>query len=429
MSITLDHKKKSLKVLSHLRQSLLVSAILIGSIQVASAQGGISSKENLLGQRNVITTAVPFLTITPDARAAGMGDIGVATAPDANSIHWNPGKLAFTEGDGGISLGAAPWLRSLVPDVWFYYLSGYTKVGDKKRGTVGGSLRYFSLGNIEFTDELGNPQGSDEPKEFSLDFSYSLQLSKKFSFGIATRYINSRLVSKRVFNGIEIRPGQAVAGDLGAYYKDKIDINKREFEWALGASITNMGSKITYTTDANRDFIPVNLRVGTYWQTEIDEHNKIGFGIDFNKLLVPTPQPVYVQNSAGQDSIYDDGSKQISTWITSDDPTISGMLKSFGDAPGGIREEFKEIITNIGMEYWYEDQFAVRAGYFHEAETKGGREYMTLGVGLRYNVFGLDVSFLRPFKQRHPLENTLRFTLLFDLEAFTNQSNNTATPR
>ncbi|MCB0734184.1 MAG: type IX secretion system outer membrane channel protein PorV [Flavobacteriales bacterium] len=399
------------------------------SATTASAQGGISSSVDLLGQRNVITTAVPFLTITPDARAAGMGDLGVATSPDANGVHWNPGKMAFIDGDGGISLGAAPWLRSLVPDVWFYYLSGYSKVGDKKRGTVAGSLRYFSLGNIEFTDENGNPQGSDEPKEFSIDLSYSLQLSKKLSFGISTRYINSRLVSKRVFNGIDIRPGQAVSGDLGAYYKDKIDINKREWKWAVGMAITNMGNKITYTTDNNRDFIPINLRVGTFWETEIDEHNKIGFGIDFNKLLVPSPQPQYVQNSAGQDSIFPDGSKQIETWYTPDDPVIAGMIKSLGDAPGGFREEMKEFMTSVGMEYWYEDQFAVRAGYFHEAPTKGARKYMTLGVGVRYNVFGLDVSFLKPFKQRHPLENTLRFTLLFDMEAFTKQNSSSSSSR
>lgn len=399
-------------------------------IQLSFGQGGISPviKDNssLLGQRNVITTAVPFLTITPDARAAGMGDIGVATSPDANSIHWNPGKLAFVDDDGGVSLGAAPWLRSLVPDVWFYYLSAYSKVGNKKRSTVAGSLRYFSLGQIEFTDQLGNAQGSDEPKEFALDFAYSLQLSKKLSLGIATRYINSRLVSKRVYNGVEIRPGQGVAGDIGMYYKDKIEINKRDWNWSLGAAITNMGSKITYTNDANRDFIPINLRIGTFWQTEIDDHNKIGFGVDFNKLLVPTPQPVYVKNSSGQDSIYPDGSKQLETWQTSDDPVLAGMIKSLGDAPGGFREELKEFITNIGAEYWYEDQFAIRGGYFHEAKTKGGRQYFTLGVGIRYNVFGLDISYLKPIQQRHPLENTLRFTLLFDLDAFTNQNNSSS---
>jgi hypothetical protein len=425
LPIAFTYKIKDLKVKTVIRALALGVLVFIFSNEQAKAQGGINTKVDLLGQRNVITTAVPFLTISPDARAAGMGDIGVATSPDANSIHWNPGKMAFIEKKGGISLGAAPWLRALVPDIWFYYLSGYTKIGDKQRSTIGGSLRYFSLGNIEFTDDNGDAQGSDEPKEFSLDLSYSLQLSKNFSFGIATRYINSRLVSKRTVNGIDIRPGQAVAGDIGAYYKNKVEIgpNKREFDWSVGAAITNMGSKISYTGGSKRDFIPINLRIGTFWQTEIDEHNKIGFGIDFNKLLVPTPQVVYIQNSSGNDSVFSDGSKQIDTWITSDAPFLQGMLNSFGDAPGGIGEELKEFVTNIGMEYWYEDQFAIRAGYFHEAETKGGRKYATLGIGIRYEVFGLDVSYLQPFKQRHPLQNTLRFTLHFDLEAFNGQSN------
>ncbi|MBO6515920.1 MAG: type IX secretion system outer membrane channel protein PorV [Bacteroidia bacterium] len=394
------------------------------SSQIAFAQGGLQTDENLLGQLNTITTAVPFLTITPDARAAGMGDIGVATSPDANGLHWNPGKMAFIEQNAGLSLGAAPWLRRLVPDIWFYYLSGYSKVGDKGRGTVAGSLRYFSLGNIQFTDEFGNPQGSDEPKEFAFDLSYSLQLSKKFSFGIATRYINSRLVSQRATN-VDIRPGQGVAGDMGAYYKDKIKINGRNYDWAFGASITNMGTKITYTNAANRDFIPINLRIGTFWETEIDEHNRIGFGVDFNKLMVPTPQPLYLQNGSGQDSIFDDGTRQIVGWTTSDAPVLSGMFSSFGDAPGGFREEMREFITNVGMEYWYDDAFAIRAGYFHESETKGGRKYLTLGAGIHYNVFGLDISYLMPFKNQHPLQNTVRFTLLFDMDAFTNQGGST----
>jgi hypothetical protein len=394
--------------------------------QMALAQGGLQTQlptdDNLVGQLNTITTAVPFLTITPDARAAGMGDIGVATAPDANGIHWNPGKMAFVEENAGLSLGAAPWLRRLVPDIWFYYLSGYTKVGDKGRGTLAGSLRYFSLGNIQFTDEFGNPQGSDEPQEFAFDLSYSLQLSEKFSFGIATRYINSRLVSKRATN-VDIRPGQAVAGDIGAYYKDKIKISGREYNWAFGASMTNMGAKITYTNDANRDFIPMNLRLGTFWETEIDEHNKIGFGIDLNKLMVPTPQPVYLQNDGGQDSIFPDGTRQITGWTTSDAPVMAGMFQSFGDAPGGLREELNEFIINAGMEYWYEETFALRAGYFHEAATKGGRKYLTLGAGIHYKVFGLDFSYLMPFRNQHPLQNTVRFTLLFDMNAFTQQNN------
>lgn len=419
-----------MKVTSKVNSYIVLGAMLLAS-QLTYAQGGISNNlptdKNILGQLNTITTAVPFLTITPDARSAGMGDIGAATTPDANGAHWNPGKMAFVEEDGGLSLNAAPWLRKLVPDIWFYYLSGYAKVGDKKRGTVSASLRYFSLGNIQFTDELGNPQGSDEPKEFSFDVGYSLQLSDNFSFGISTRYINSRLVSQRASN-VDIRPGQAVAGDIGAYYKNDTKISKRKWDYSIGAAITNMGNKITYTNDANRDFIPTNLRIGTFWETEIDEHNKIGFGLDFNKLLVPTPQPEYLQNSNGADSIFADGSRQIVGWTTSDAPFLSGMFSSFGDAPGGFKEEMKEIITNIGMEYWYDESFAIRAGYFNEADTKGGRKYLTFGVGIHYNVFGLDISYLQPFKNQHPLANTLRFSLLFDMDAFTKQNNKSTTP-
>ncbi len=413
-----------MKVTSKVKSYIVASALLLSS-HLVFAQGGLQTEENLLGQLNTITTAVPFLTITPDARAAGMGDIGVATSPDANGAHWNPGKMAFIEDDAGLSLGAAPWLKRLVPDIWFYYLSGYAKVGDKKRSTVAASLRYFSLGNIQFTDEFGNPQGSDEPKEFAFDLSYSLQLSKKFSLGISTRYINSRLVSTRASNQ-NVQPGQAVAGDIGAYYKDEIEISDRDWKFSLGASITNMGSKITYTNDANRDFIPVNLRLGTFWETEIDEHNKIGFGIDFNKLMVPTPQPIYLKGDSGNDTLIDN-TRQIIGWETSDAPPISGMFSSFGDAPGGFQEEMNEVITNIGIEYWYEESFAIRAGYFNEAETKGGRKYLTLGAGIHYNVFGLDISYLMPFKTQHPLQNTIRFTLLFDMDAFTKQNSAPAT--
>jgi hypothetical protein len=418
----LHQHRKTLKTKHALIAGILSTALFVFSSTSSYGQGGLQTDKNLLGQRNVITTAVPFLTITPDARAAGMGDIGVATDPDANSAHWNPGKLSFVQKDGGFSLSAAPWLRSLVPDVWFYHVGGYTKVGNNNRSAVGFSLRYFSLGTIEFTDEEGNPTGSDEPKEFSLDITYSLNLSKKLSLGISTRFINSRLVSRGVYNGVDIKPGLGVAGDVGAYYKDKAELGARKWNYALGAAITNMGSKITYTSDIQRDFIPINLRVGTFWQTEIDEHNKFGIGVDFNKLLVPSPQPVYVQNAAGNDSIFPDGTRVISTWETADDPPLSGMIRSLGDAPGGFQEEMKEWIWSVGMEYWYQDQLAIRAGYFNESDTKGGRKYMTLGVGIRYNVFGLDIAYLRPFTQRHPLENTLRFTLLFDMEAFSGQN-------
>ena len=391
-------------------KSFLFTAIFsIGTLSVF-AQGGLQSKESLLGQRNVITTAAPFLLISPDSRGAAMGDLGVATSADANSIHWNASKLAFIEGDAGISLSAAPWLRQLVPDVWFYYMSGYKKID--KQSTVAMSLRYFTLGDIQFTDNNGNSNGNYEPKEFALDGAYARKLSDNLSLGIALRFIFSDLARGQVgTSGAEIKAGIAGAGDVSATYKNDMKIGERDFDYSIGGNISNIGNKITYTTEANRDFIPVNLRLGTFWNTQIDEYNEIGFGVDFNKLLVPTPQYTYdtLDNIDGR--VIDDG------------PLIQGMLSSFGDAPGGFREELKEFTYSIGLEYWYAKQFALRAGYFHEAETKGARQYATFGAGLKYKVFQIDAAYLQPFTRRHPLQNTIRFSLLFDIDAFKQQKN------
>ncbi|MFT5348537.1 MAG: hypothetical protein ACI9M3_001577 [Bacteroidia bacterium] len=399
--LPLNQKKLKLK-------SFLFTAIFsIGTLSVF-AQGGLQSKESLLGQRNVITTAAPFLLISPDSRGAAMGDLGAATSADANSIHWNASKLAFIEGDAGISLSAAPWLRQLVPDVWFYYMSGYKKIDNQS--TVAMSLRYFTLGDIQFTDNNGNSNGNYEPKEFALDGAYARKLSDNLSLGIAIRFIFSDLARGQVgTSGAEIKAGIAGAGDVSATYKNDIKIGGRGFDYSIGGNISNIGNKITYTTEANRDFIPVNLRLGTFWNTQIDEYNEIGFGVDFNKLLVPTPQYTYDSLGNIDDRVIDDG------------PLIQGMLSSFGDAPGGFREELKEFTYSIGLEYWYAKQFALRAGYFHEAETKGARQYATFGAGLKYKVFQIDAAYLQPFTRRHPLQNTIRFSLLFDIDAFKQQ--------
>ena len=381
----------------------------------------INTNKDLLGQRNVITTAAPFLLISPDSRSAAMGDLGVATSADANSIHWNLSKLAFIDGDAGIAISAAPWLRQLVPDIWFYYMSGYKKIDDKS--TVAMSLRYFTLGDIQFTDQVGNPTGNYEPKEFSLDGAYARKLSKNLSLGIALRFVFSDLARGQVgTSGSEIKAGTAGAGDISMTYMNDIKIGEKDFDFTIGGNISNIGNKITYTTEANRDFIPVNLRLGTFWKTQLDEYNEIGFGVDFNKLLVPTPQYIYVQTNDGtQDSIYPDGSRVIQDKIIDDGPLIQGMLSSFGDAPGGFGEELREFTVSVGAEYWYAKQFALRAGYFHEAETKGARRYATFGVGLKYKVFQIDAAYLQPFTQRHPLQNTIRFSLLFDIDAFKDQ--------
>ena len=396
------------KTLKNLKVFTIVCSLLLTT--KIYAQGGLQSKESLLGQRNVITTAAPFLLISPDSRSAAMGDLGAATSADANSIHWNASKLAFIEGDGGMAISAAPWLRQLVPDIWFYYMSGYKKIDDKS--TIGMSLRYFTLGNIQFTDNQGTSTGDYEPKEFALDGAYARKLSDNLSLGVALRFVFSDLARGQVgSSGTEIKAGMAGAGDISMTYKNDVKLGERDFDYTIGGNISNIGNKITYTTEANRDFIPVNLRLGTFWNTQIDEYNEIGFGVDFNKLLVPTPQ--YEYDSLGE----------ISGRVIADDPLINGMLSSFNDAPGGFKEELNEITISAGLEYWYAKQFALRAGYFYEADTKGSRKYMTFGAGLKYNVFQIDAAYLQPFARRHPLQNTIRFSLHFDLDAFKNQEN------
>ncbi len=403
-----------------LKNAVILTLLMVAALQSVAQTNTINTNKDLLGQRNVITTAAPFLMIPVDSRASGMGDVGVATSADANSIHWNPSKLAFVEKDGGFSLSAAPWLRQLVPDIWFYYLSGYKRID--KRSTVGMSLRYFTLGDIQFTDEIGNPNGNYEPKEFAIDGAYARQLSDNLALGIALRFIFSDLARGQVgTSGAQITAGTAGAGDISMTYRNDMEISGKDFDYTIGGNISNIGNKITYTTEANRDFIPVNLRLGTFWKTQLDEFNEIGFGVDFNKLLVPTPQYTYRLDSNGNRVQDVDGFDIISGREIPDEPLVRGMLSSFGDAPGGFREELNEFTVSVGMEYWYDKQFALRAGYFHEAETKGARKYATFGAGIKYKVFQIDASYLQPFTRRHPLQNTIRFSLLFDLDAFRDQ--------
>ena len=408
------------KTLKNFKTLSIVCCLLLTS--KVYAQTGLQSKESLLGQRNVITTAAPFLLISPDSRSAAMGDLGAATSADANSIHWNASKLAFIEGDGGISISAAPWLRQLVPDIWFYYMSGYKKIDNKS--TVGVSLRYFTLGDIQFTDDQGTSTGDYEPKEFALDGAYARKLSENLSLGVALRFVLSDLARGQVgSSGTEIKAGMAGAGDISMTYMNDTKLGGKDFDYTIGGNISNIGNKISYTNEANGDFIPINLRLGTFWNTQLDEYNEIGFGVDFNKLLIPTPQYTYQLDSNGNIVQDDDGYDIISGKKISNEPLINGMLSSFSDAPGGFREELNEITISAGVEYWYAKQFALRAGYFYEADTKGSRKYMTFGAGLKYNVFQIDAAYLQPFARRHPLQNTIRFSLQFDLDAFKNQEN------
>tara|TARA_B100001093_G_C26860613_1_gene1030043 strand:+ start:21061 stop:22251 length:1191 start_codon:yes stop_codon:yes gene_type:complete len=356
-------------------------------------------------QLNTITTAVPFLLIAPDSRAGSMGDVGVATKPDANSMHWNPAKYAFVEDDMGFSISYVPWLRALVPDINLSYLSGYRKLS--RNEVVGLEMRYFSLGDITFTNNDGNTIGQYKPNEFALGSSYSRKLADAFSLAIAGRWVYSDLTGGTSVGGIETKPGSTFAADIAAYYFLPRRIYKKDFDLAFGMNISNMGDKISYTETAVRDFIPLNLRLGTSISTKIDDYNKISFAFDVNKLLVPTP-PEY------NDSIPD-------LIVAGKDPNVSvvsGMFQSFNDAPGGFKEEMREINISIGSEYWYNNQFAIRAGYFNEHDTKGARKYFTFGSGVKYNVFELDFSYLvntnRDAGVTNPLANTMRFTLLFD---------------
>jgi hypothetical protein len=357
------------------------------------------------GNLNTITTAGPFLLISPDSKAGAMGDVGVATNPDANSLHWNPAKFSFVEDEVGFSVSYVPWLRALVPDINLSYLAGYKKLNDKE--TVAMELRYFTLGDITFTDVIGNNLGQYKPSEFAIASAYSRKLSDLFSLAISGRYIYSNLTGGQSAGGITTNAGQSIAADVAGYYRKTIRISEKDMDLAFGANISNIGSKISYTETSTKDFIPINLRLGTALSTEIDDYNKISFAFDINKLLVPTP-PQY------NDSIED----QIDFGKDPNVSVVSGIFQSFGDAPGGFNEEFREINFSLGTEYWYADQFAIRAGYFNEHDTKGGRKFFTFGSGVKYNVFALDFSYLinasRSINGSNPLANTMRFTLIFD---------------
>jgi Type IX secretion system protein PorV len=361
--------------------------------------GGISSSLNAqVNPINVVTSAVPFLRISPDARSGGMGDIGIATSPDASSSFWNLAKTPFSTNKGGVAVTYTPWLKDLgLNDVYLASLAGFYKIDDD--AAISASLRYFSLGNIQFTDNLGNELSSFRPREFAFDAGYSRKLSKKLSIGIALRYINSNLASGTI-NGVAYKAGSAVSGDLSLFHTNlKADGSGLNY----GVTISNLGSKISYTSDANqKDYIPANLGLGLAYTKAFDEQNKVTFGLDIHKLMVPTPPSV--GDSAGLVKYRSQG-------------VVNSWFSSFGDAPGGFSEEIKEFQASLGAEYWYNDQFAFRAGYFYENPVKGNRKYFTLGAGLKYETFGLNFSYLLPSGNgvnRNPLSNTLRFSLVFD---------------
>jgi len=346
-----------------------------------------------------ITTAAPFLTISPDARHAALGDAGAATSADANSAYWNPAKLVFIDKSYGGGVSVTPWLGKITNDMWITYLSAFYKLTHEQAFAFG--FKYFDLGDFYARSAANEPEGTFNPKEFSLDFTYSRLLTENFSVGLTGRYIHSNLLGS--YNGTSItdtKPGNSVAADLGVYYTKALKGAKTN-SLSMAAVISNIGAKISYSDDNNKDFIPTNLRLGAAYTTELDPYNSFTFALDFNKLMVPSPDE---NNNIPDKSL------------------LGGMFGSFSDAPDGFSEEIKEIIVNMGVEYWYKHTFAGRVGYFSESREKGNRKYMTIGVGFVKDRFGFDVAYLVPTNGReNPLAETVRFSLLFQIKAEENQ--------
>ena len=376
-----------------------VKILLIAMLMATAANGWAQDGKS---QFNPIDHAVISQTIAPDARAAGMGDVGAATDPDVNSQYWNPAKYPFCISRAGIALNYTPWLRQLVNDIDLAYLSGYYRIGDYS--AISGSLRYFSLGEV-YTGS-GDDAMTVKPYEMSLDVAYSLMLSERFSIAAAIRWLYSDL---RYDYSEDASPASAVAADLACYYNNYINIGQRECQLGLGLNISNIGSKITYFGDERSNFLPANMRLGASLMVPVDEYNRFTIAADANKLLVPT---VPKQNEGESKEEYEqrviDEYNNVSA--------ISGIFKSFHDAPGGLKEELQEIQWSVGAEYVYHDQFTLRAGYNHQSENKGNLKYFTVGGGFRMNVFSLDVGYVIATAKSNPLDQTLRFTLAFDMD-------------
>lgn len=381
------------------KNSIFTLFLLIAVIVTTKAQ---DNPDNYIGQFNPITTAVPFLMIAPDARGGSMGDVGVASEPDAYSMHYNPAKYAFIKKDMGVGISYSPWLKGLTNDINLAYLSAFKRLD--KTSAVAMSLRYFSLGGITFTDSYGWVIGDYNPNEFAVDATYSRLLTPTLSMAIAGRYIHSNLTQGQDVGGQATKPGNSVAADVSIFQRFPLKFDKIDGDFSWGMNISNIGTKISYSDDNTRkDFIPTNLKIGPTLTLNIDDYNQMSFMADFNKLLVPTQS-------------FD----SVGIVIAGMDPnvgTMVGMIHSFYDAPGGFREEMAEINLSAGMEYWYAQQFALRGGFFYENVNKGNRKFFTLGAGFRYNILGIDFSYLIPLETQNPLAHTLRFSLLINFDS------------
>ncbi|HAI82674.1 MAG TPA: hypothetical protein DCL43_03320 [Chitinophagaceae bacterium] len=383
------------------KQLLKLSAVALLAVGTSNIVHGQAAD----GQMNIVTTAVPFLRVPPDARAGGMAEMGIATTPDAASSFFNQAKLPFSTQKSGLAVTYTPWLRDITKDVSLIALSGFYQLDEEQTLSMG--LRYFNLGSIDFVDFAGNSLGGSRPREFAIDFGYSRKVGNKNALGIALRYINSNLANGAVVNGVNYKAGNAVAADLTFFHNGLDDAGNGI---TYGVALSNLGSKINYTDNAlTRDYIPANFGIGFAYHKAIDEENKIMIGVEMNKLLVPTP-PVATQDPTADSAALADYRNQ---------GVFGSWLKSFGGAPGGFSEEFKEIIWSVGAEYAYNNQFFARAGYHYENKMKGNRSYVTAGLGIRYNVFELNFSYIVPSGQgvtRNPLSNTIRFGLTFNLD-------------
>ncbi len=399
----------------HSKQTISLIAIIIFCLFNNNIQAQTKTKDDILGRMgsNVITTAVPFLQIAPDTRIGGMGEAGVAVLNDANAQHWNPAKYICSDNQYGFSVSYSPWLAGLhVRDIYLLYASGFGKF--TSNDALSGSVRYFSMGNMEITNEEGEVQQNYKPHEFAIDLAYSRQLIENLSMAVTGRFIYSNLTS--VNPNRENKPGLSGAADISLFYLHKFKTNRLySSNIAFGLNISNIGAKISYSSSSERDFLPANFRVGIAYSMNIDKYNRLVFAFDINKLLVPTP-PIYATDSNGVVIINQTTGKPVID--KGRDPNISSaeaVFTSWGDAPGGFKEEMSEFVLNVGLEYSYNNILFIRTGYFNESQYKGRRKYFTFGVGLKYSVFAIDAAYILPVgTKQHPLENTLRFSISFE---------------
>ena len=382
---------------------------------LVSAQDERGVDEQIAQTRNALTTAVPFVSFAPDSRGSAMGDAGVASSPDVFSAHWNSAKLAFIEKDLGVSLSYSPWLGKIVNDMSLNYLTFYKRID--RLQTFGASFRYFDLGDIQLTDKTGKPEGTESPQELAFDGTYSRKLTETMSVGLTTRFIWSNIAGNQS-GAVDAKAGTSVAVDIGYYFRKPIVVSGTDSEISAGVSLSNFGQKVNYTDESNEDFIPTTLRVGTAFKTNIDPYNAITLMVDLSKLMVPTP-PIYELDVDGNeipDPNSTTGESKIAKGKSPNRSLLKGTFGSFNDAPGGFSEEIKEIMISVGAEYEYRDVFALRTGYFYENTDKGGRKFFTAGLGFKYQVFGIDFSYLIPQQKDHPLGDTLRVSLQFNMD-------------